>query len=275
MRKNMITTLDINLNIDVNTVETCSRMVQTVIKVLLFQRCQIPFCFEVFQSIVKKIPSSPVESPDENPAYNNFQIRRQCNAASKLLESISHLFEELSVAIKESQQTLQFMVLFGTTVYTAKEAFLINVPKINRNHHRNSSEAALKQLAMKLTLADEIQLKPKVKGTTNTFLLIGMNSSESFKNSTLRADLDSDTWHLLEEYEVPQKCPTLVINLTRQMDSMEIYCDMTSKLNIGNSSKEVVPVCDKVMWYKIGNGLKGFKDVLIKGKSVWDYAQGR
>ncbi|XP_058833331.1 uncharacterized protein LOC131691147 [Topomyia yanbarensis] len=293
MKNTEVPTVDITLNLDVNTYETCSRMVQTVIEVLLFQRNQIPFCFQVFRMIVKKI-SNGSEDNGEPSEWNNYQLNKQRETASKSLETVNQLFEELSTAIQQSRQKFQFLVLFGSTVYTAKEAFVINVPGINRNHypqyHRNALEGSLNQLKMKLTLADNIHCKPKVTRPTNMFLLISAKTSESTQDTMKDNELNLDNGQLIEGYTLPSKCHKYVINLANANGTqlhcckeMEVFRDLTLNLEIDDAcveslreariseSSEKSENYTRAMWYQIGNGFKGYKNVSVKGKSVWNY----
>ncbi|XP_053687774.1 uncharacterized protein LOC128737208 isoform X2 [Sabethes cyaneus] len=222
MKYDSVPILEIALNIQVNTDETCSRMVQTVLEVLLFQRSQIPFCYNVFKSIVRKISGHTRES-DQLTEWSNYRLTKQRATVQEAAETIELLFKQLSEAVQKSKAGLQFMILFGSTVFTAKEAFLINVPEVNKHHypqyHRHSMETILKQVAMKITVAEELHDKPKVTGPTNTFLLMGLNSDSS---AQLLSE-EHENWQLINEYKLPVNCKQYVINLSNQTGPR--YCE--------------------------------------------------
>lgn len=275
MKRYAIPTLNIALKIEVNTEETCSRMVQAVIEILLFQRSQIPFCYDVFKSIVRKISGHTRESAKLSE-WKNYQLSKKQTIAQKTTENIEILFKQLSVAVQKGIPDAQFMILFGSTVYTAKEAFVLNVPKINRNHypqyHRHSIETILKQLTMRITVAEELHDDPKVTGPTNTFLLIGHDSD--YSEELLMGE--DDTWQLMDEYRLPLNCKKYVINLDiESANTTNLHCckemqifndveDLTieqmgtslheKNKTVGYQSGELGKV-----WFQIGNSLKGLK----------------
>ncbi|XP_055529897.1 uncharacterized protein LOC129721405 [Wyeomyia smithii] len=276
-----VPTLDVSLNIEVNTEESCARMVQTVLEILLFQRNQIPFCYDVLKTLVRRI-SSTTNKNDQLSEWSTYQFSKQLATVQKAAEAIEILFQQLTLAVQKSKPDSQFMILFGPTIYTAKEAFVINIPEINTNHypqyHRHSMETMLKQLAMKVTVAEELHDKPKVTSPTNTFLLL--NLSPIF---TELSEEDVENWQMIDDYSLPNSCQKYIINLFNQSTNskqlhcckeMEVFNDQVKDLGIAKQrsqvfNQETLGSTSGKTWFQIGNGLKGLKNNLIKGKSIW------
>lgn len=280
-----VPTLDIEIKLDVNTEESSSKALQTIIQVLLFQRSQIPFCYEVFQAIVKKLKKELAEI--DSSKWKNYQLTKQREIAFNLLCDIQTLFREVTEIAKRSDHDIRAMVLFGSTLYTAKEAFIIKIPKANRKHypqhHRQRLESALKLLTRQLILSEELRPSGRFVGPTNTFMLLGMSSTCDPEKISRTVEYRS-----INGYQLPISCQKYVINITIQGASedelaccrqMDVFSDALQVLTIDDDAKEVPTkplgrrnelVKNDIMWYQVGRSLKGFNDVLIKGKSIWD-----
>lgn len=276
-------TLDIEINLDVNTEESGSRALQTIIQVLLFQRSQIPFCYEIFQTIVNKLKTELAGI--DSSKWKNYQLAKQREVAISLLGDIQALFKEVTEIVKRSDHDIRAMVLFGSTLYTAKEAFIINIPMADKRHypqhHRQRLEPALKHLTRQLILSEELRPSGRFIGPTNIFMVLGMAATGD--PGKLSPQIE---YRLLDNYQLPMNCQKYVINVTVQganeeklacCRQMDIFSDSLQVLSIDDSQEAPVDrkqinelVTRETIWYQVGKSLKGFNDVLIKGKSIWN-----
>lgn len=266
-------TVDIPLAVDVVTGETCSRAVQKVIEVLLYQRNQIPFCYDTFRTIVAKFDKNIVT--DDDPDWKDYRLVKQRDAALDTVARIRQLFKELPTVTSQGSSV---MILFGSTVYTAKEAFQVNLPPVNPQHHpdlhRPTLETALKQLVMAMTLSEDLQNGiEKITGPTKMFLLL--NRAETTAESYC-------SWQRMDEFRLPASCRRHIINLSQSSvqrltccKEMPIY-EEDSAVENGQEALDIKgkdeedPEEQLAAWYQIGEGLKGYKDSEVKGKLIWN-----
>ncbi|XP_039428991.1 uncharacterized protein LOC120412552 [Culex pipiens pallens] len=278
MKHKTALTMDVPLSVDVVTGETCSRAVQKVIEVLLYQRNQIPFCYDTFRTIVAKFVKKEATQEGEDPDWKDYRLVKQRDAAVDTLDRIRQLFKELPTVTSQGSSVL---LLFGSTVYTAKEAFQVNLPPVNPDHHadlhRPALETALKQLAMALTLSEELQTgSERITGPTRMFLLVNRVETES--------EVPCPSWQRMEEFRLPASCRRHVINLFQNSrdvrrltccKEMPIY-EEEGDVEIGQEAMEVEEEGEEepeelaLAWYQIGEGLKGYKDAEVKGKLIWN-----
>lgn len=278
MKDKIPLTVDIPLPVEVVTGETCSRIVQQVIEVLLYQRNQIPFCYDTFRTIVAKFGK---RETDKEPDWKDYQLVKQRDAAIDALSRIKRLFKELP---KVTSQGSSVMILFGSTVYTAKEAFQVNLPPVNPDHHpeihRPTLESALKQLAMALTLSEDLQKgSERITGPTKIFLLLKRTETDSLEPCS--------SWQRMEEFRPPASCRRHVINFIRQTGDHQQQLSCCREMVIFNEEGNGVDRAEVAMdveeeraedgvealepvWYQVGEGLKGYKDAEVKGKLIWN-----
>ncbi|XP_065086082.1 uncharacterized protein LOC135708061 [Ochlerotatus camptorhynchus] len=280
------TVLDVQMNVDIITGESCSKMLQTIVQTLLFQRSQIPFCYQMFRAIVNKIKAEMAGT--EESKWGNYQLAKQREVAIKTLEELQTLFKELAVIVENSKQNVQAMVLFGSTVYTAKEAFVINLPMADENHyaqhHRQGLESALKQITKQIILAEELCPSGKFIGPTNTFMLLGLVPMCRTEQSRMSSEVIE--YRPIENYQLPASCQKYVIDVSVRgvcneklicCKRMNVFSDSFQSMQIeemkevmNDKKQQEVHENPENMWYQIGKGIKGYKDVLIRGKSIWN-----
>ncbi|XP_062562519.1 uncharacterized protein LOC134226022 [Armigeres subalbatus] len=279
-----VTRLDVEMKLEVNTEESCSRMLQTIIQVLLFQRSQIPFCYEVFKTIVNKLK---VDMTAEDPLkWANYQLEKQRDLAIEMLHNIQILFKKLTEIVRHSEHDIQAMLLFGSTLYTVKEAFIINIPIVDRKHypqnHRQGLDAAMKLLTRQIILSEDLRPSGRLVGPTNIFMVLGMPLLHETEGLSRNCE-----YNLIEDYQLPINCLKYLINVNIRREGceglacckqMDVFNDSLQCLKIddsGNNCGEILKTAGDLtkrdtMWYQIGKAFKGYNDVTIKGKSIWN-----
>lgn len=284
METKYVSAIDVEMKLDVNTEESCSRVLQTIIQVLLFQRSQIPFCYEVFKTIVNKLKAEMVRS--DSSKWGNYQLVKQRDLAIDMLDNVQTLFKNLAEIVRRSEHDIQAMVLFGSTLYTAKEAFIINIPNVDRKHypqhHRQGLEAAMKLLTRHIILSEDLRPSGRFVGPTNIFVVLKMPLSHETEQLSTTCE-----YRLIDGYQLPMNCHKYVINVCirgacdgklvccKQMDvfsdSMQVLKIHDSGETSGNTQESTDDLLKKeTMWYQIGKGFKGYNDILIRGKSIWN-----
>lgn len=172
-KSNVSTNVDINLGHDFVTNKAAASVLLSIVKFLSFNRNQIPFVFETFHYMAKKLEKAKSMQNEESVCKSfvkSYAMERQRDIAIQtyrkfnemstvsLLTFAFHLSIvpqiifalfcsiEFQVLIDsfDKHDIEQAIVMFGATPFTPKEAFFINLPNITRNHfeanHPNSME---------------------------------------------------------------------------------------------------------------------------------------
>lgn len=169
---NRSTNVDINLDNDFVTNKTAANMLLSIAKFLLFNRNQIPFVYETFHYMIKKLETAKSmqngDSSSHSSFVRNYAMERQRDIAIQTYRKFNEMSNvsvqwqpliELALFIPtitsffslqailnsfDKYEIEQATILFGATPFTAKEAFIVNLPNVAKNHfasnHPNSME---------------------------------------------------------------------------------------------------------------------------------------
>lgn len=149
------------------------------------------------------------------------------------------------------------MFVFGGTIHTAKESYVIHFPAINPQTFPTfvNETTAVKRLLLKVIEVDE--LKPcDALQTTNVFILF--QKQESLDESS---DLLA-----LRNFQLPKSCRKFSIEFRDSLD-FEVFDENFKELSLDEKQPE--SESDSV-WYQSKTFVKGFKDVLVNNKSIWN-----
>lgn len=164
--------IDINLENEVITYKSLARALLSIVEFLSFNRNQIPLVYQTFNHLTsaleKRIPNDDSES---DYGVHDLALERQRNLAistnRKFKEmndvnpsAISHriIFTQLllhfQVIIKSFKtfEIEQSVILFGATPFTAKEAFIVNLPSIAEAHLPENHLDSLQRITRKIVL---------------------------------------------------------------------------------------------------------------------------
>lgn len=207
----------------------------------------------------------------------------------------------------------QALVIFGATISTAKEAFVINLPPKSLYHsvqnHSESLQSVTRQVIMLVYKMDSTKLHFDHLFEINLFGCYRtiISSTEYFdvnctelKPTNMYVMLKSKV-HIGEEYfqqhdsfKLPSTCRTTVLNVENHSDEMALKCcqnlvvyddmeestnsadftiEKTEDSNYGEISKNghvtQVASSNDLKFYECNIVVKGFKNQLVKGKSIW------
>lgn len=224
--------ISIELDTPLITQGCASRIVRTIVELLLYNRTQIPFPYTTFRAMVKKLESA--DPTDATHSVAELRIQKQREKAQHVVQCVEMLFD-VSIKARSRGQTSsphsntldlhpffcfqtiekilsnhppigELMIVFGKTIYTAKEAFIITLPAIDRNHigenHQRSLEKVLRKLGLQLTLCDQLVSGQAVTSDTNIFVMV---QSSCTIHPTLGVNL-------LDNFQLPKKCVKYEIN---------------------------------------------------------------
>lgn len=156
------------------------------------------------------------------------------------------------------------MILFGNTIQTAKESYLICFPRASEtcNSTVTNLTSAVSSTMLKIVQSDEFQSgKDDQLPTTNVFVL--------FKNvcKNNHADLIE-----LRSFKLAKSCKKFTIYF-RDPTDFEIFDDNFKDLSLSEEKAVRTEKTEDLfedIWFQSKNFVKGFKDSLVNNKSIWN-----
>lgn len=126
------------VNIDVvDTLITplsCSVVANEIMKCLLYQKSQIPYPFSWLKNVVNRRRIKFEENGDED-TFSNLRVARQYHIVSTAYDALEDIMKNLRVEFqREECDVTDILFVFGPTIYTPKEIFLIKLPTMNKGH---------------------------------------------------------------------------------------------------------------------------------------------
>lgn len=170
------TNVDINLGNDFVTNKSAVNVLLSIAKFLLFNRNQIPFVYETFHFMTKKLEKAKSMQNGQNAICDSFvrsyAMERQRDIAIQTHRKFSEVSDVSSFTWGRSPFNLlnlffilpfqalihsfdendidQAIIMFGATPFTSKEAFFVNLPSVTKNHfvanHPNSTDTICRKV---------------------------------------------------------------------------------------------------------------------------------
>lgn len=150
------------------------------------------------------------------------------------------------------------MFVFGGTIHTAKESYVIRFPAINHKTFPTfvNETTAVKRILLKMIEVDE--LKPcDTMQVTNVFILF-QKPDVIDESSDLLA---------LRNFQLPKSCRKFSIKFRDSLD-FEVFDENFKELSL--DEEKPGSKGDSSIWYQSKTFAKGFKDVLVNNKSIWN-----
>ncbi|XP_049539256.1 uncharacterized protein LOC125953618 [Anopheles darlingi] len=226
--------VEVEFDSGVVTKACAAQLVRSIIEFLLYDRGQIPLPYASFRELVKSL-TLPVE--DDLPVRGaDIKLRKERELAKQTVSTVDNLFETITKYVEHSPDIREVLILLGSTIYTAKEAFHVRMPDIDVNHHGINHVRDLKKDLMKLNRAlitsDEFNSIRPVQLPTNVHVLI--------KALNIPPNVDEDVFTPLDDYEVPQKCPIFHVQLNSSANAAPLNCCNRLEVFQDNSFSEMV-----------------------------------
>ncbi|KAG4067272.1 hypothetical protein HA402_000263 [Bradysia odoriphaga] len=278
--------IDIPFSTPVITHQAAGIILRTVIEFLAFYKKQIPFPYDMFKLMTGKIRKQ-ISNDSSSDDWLQMQIERQQALAIETFDNLNVMLESITNQL-EKMELNQAVILFGATSLTPKEAFLINIPPITKNHHYINHQESIQRIARTITMSiltsqKFYEIESKL-ATTNMFVLLKPKVAPS------KTD---DSFQLTEDFRLPRSCKTVILNLQNTSNSIKANCCehlvvyddlLTDYGNLSVTDEKLVPGEDDdenemnddstgkgaTSWYNSTVFVRGFKDVLVKGKSIWN-----
>uniref|UniRef100_A0A1B0CG24 Uncharacterized protein n=1 Tax=Lutzomyia longipalpis TaxID=7200 RepID=A0A1B0CG24_LUTLO len=254
----------INVPQDVLTAPIAGHILSSLIKFLAVRRQQIPFSYQTFISLVHGMSSRTHEAS----CWSEIQMEKQKELARNTAQDYEYLFRRIEYLFQTCHvQEVAFFL--GATPLTPKEVWHVVLPEDMRNHtashHSRNSQLMVHQTIRAIATHEELmenlgrQFYP-----TNMFCqfkIAQIPEGSVFEENYERKDL----------WSIPGMCHTTKIILENTLpDSAMRNCCGNLRIH-GDSTPWAVKQEPKPgEWYSLRRTIKGFKEAIVKGKSIWN-----
>uniref|UniRef100_A0A182WDX2 MAD2L1-binding protein n=1 Tax=Anopheles minimus TaxID=112268 RepID=A0A182WDX2_9DIPT len=263
--------ITIDLETPFITPDCSSRILCTIFELLLYNRMQLPFPYSTFRMMVNKL----VTADAEVNSVADMDSKRQREKAQHVVNSVEMVCEMLS-----KHPVNELMILFGKTIYTAKEAFVITIPSADATHlgrnHQRTLENILRTIGLQLTLCEEFATVQNELGDTNIFVMLKLSAPPERPVSM----------NVLDDYQLPRKCATYAITLKTADDcvdalpnscckQLEVYSDHTdqSLTSTAQQDKQHSPpkteATANALWFLLDTVVSGYSIKTAKQYKLW------
>ncbi|XP_075147252.1 uncharacterized protein LOC142221419 [Haematobia irritans] len=281
--------LNLDIDVDVLTVESIAEIVNTILKALLYQRNQIPFVYETYKYYV----GNWLKNGNRQENFGeiaSFQLQRQRDHATDTYDSINAMKDVINETFKwRTIKTLRF--LFGGTVFTPKESYTVHIPcndimidHSSENHRIHPSKLNGILLSL-LTNHDLYSIFSQNLNATNLYLELELfdypSAFAATYCSTNRKMFPKDL------YIVPSTCKDIHIYLQHKrcanVDYRQLECCKEIKIfediiNLSLTEKGrgqadngslLVKEEYNTRWWESEIIVRGFKEHSRKGLNIW------
>lgn len=311
-KRNNQTRIDIDLNNAILTYKTISRIFLSVVEFLSYNRNQIPLVYGTFNNMVQNLEKAIASESITGTGVKNFTLERQRELAIRTNKKFQEIFEvshcyssaarvkyknclffQLLLKSFKKHEFSQGIIIFGATIFTAKEAFVITLPDISKNHlpenHLDSVSILTRKVIMSIITSTEFfntnasELKP-----TNMFIL--MKTKEKLAEGMM------EDFQCLDYLRLPTQCRVTRLDIRNNSNGSKSNCChnisifnesisvANTTVNHINESTEMKPnengsiqtnesnfsIMEKgELLYACKISVKGFRDQLNNGTSIW------
>ncbi|CAG9811243.1 unnamed protein product [Chironomus riparius] len=240
--------ISINLNFKPSSAFLIGLMVN-FIDFLLWNRTQIPFTVDMLEKFLQKKNLDDIKC---------FKKLKAVKIAKDAYERICGVKELTKLEFTTSKS---FIILFGSSIQTAKEAYKIIFPSTNSNVTPTfiNETSNIKKVFLQLLQSDDLKDALESPLTvTNTFVLYERRCRNDEKISTNLFEV--------RNFKLNKSCKKFLINFT-DSSNFEVFQEDFEELKI--SEHEVVVEKVEEIWFQSKIFVKGFSDLTTDNKSIW------
>lgn len=271
--------VEVEISVDLNikpTNEIVKKLLLSFIDYVLHSRQQIPFNFDIFSAFVNRF------SKNENVESNmNWKFVKQHQYAKEThdkiwgLKKVSiSLLSSFSVkltfliylqVIEDIEVPTQVFIILGASLFSPKESYLINLPQakeLTDSYNQSNNDDKINQILLRLVQNEN--LKVNHLAATNTFIIFKMKSLS-----------DNPQLTEIKNFKIPPSCHKFVIHFKDNSNlDFDIFEDSFKEMNINkeNEAPDNQKETDNVdIYYQSKVFVKGFNDISINNKSIWNF----
>lgn len=153
------------------------------------------------------------------------------------------------------------MILFGNTIHTVKESYQILFP-VNGNHVSPSfinESNVIKMILLQIIQHDELKSTDQhLLPTTNVFVL--------FRHCS---PLDHNELNPLTNFRLAKSCKKFSIEFNDSFE-FDIFEEGIKDMSLSEKPSDEFKEEGSGTWYQAKAYVKGFKDILVNNKSIWN-----
>lgn len=125
----------VNINCKLNnliiTPLTCSAFIMEFIKLVIYEKLQIPYPYSWLKTRILKRQTSEIDDTKQR----NMMVERQYNIAATAFQFVEDLSRQLHKEFKTKDSLVEEIVIsFGATANNPKEAYCIKLPERTEGH---------------------------------------------------------------------------------------------------------------------------------------------
>ncbi|KAK5647700.1 hypothetical protein RI129_002592 [Pyrocoelia pectoralis] len=252
---------------------TCASIVNEIIKCLLYQKSQIPYPYSWIKNVVTKKRINPSDAKS-----THLQVERHYRTVATAYDSLEKIMDSITTQFKTGGSNIkQILVVFGSTLYTAREMYTINISGLVSGHieenHLYANGKQQYKILRDIFFSDEwINAMNAPMLPTNMYVVM-----QKFV-SKLEEEL---TFESIREYTKPPLVKNVYVNLSYKDDGNHNCCNdllIFQDLNIiecplnSTESNDATNLSEKsteqVQWMQSKAFVKGFKECFINGISA-------
>lgn len=160
------------------------------------------------------------------------------------------------------------MILFGSTIHTAKECYQISFPTVAEStsiNHINVSEAVNKIMLSTISTDGLVPCDKNILPTTNVFILLRRSEPIDDGHPELKE---------LKNFKLAKSCKKIEIHF-RDNSKFSIFEDfqdlsLAEKAEKRDEALTESHGAETEIWFQLKTFVKGFKDILVNDKSIWE-----
>ncbi|CAO1430355.1 unnamed protein product [Diamesa serratosioi] len=248
---------EVEIYIDLNikpTNEIVKKLLLSLLDYVLHSRQQIPFNFEIFSAFVKRLNKN--EDVNRNMNWKLVKQHQNAKETHDKIWGLKKVIEEIEVPV-------QVFILLGASIFSPKESYLINLPQtkeLDGSFNQPNNDDKINQILLKLVQNEH--LKETHLAATNTFIIFKMKTLSN--NSQLTK---------IKHFKIPPSCHKFVIHF-KNNSNFDIFEDSFKELQINkenNAPDNQKKTDDDDIYYQSKVYVKGFNDISINNKSIWNF----
>lgn len=257
---------------------TCSSFIMELIKLLVYEKLQIPYPYSWLKSTVNRRKKSEQLNNENNIKIGN--IDRCYKSALTALDFLDNLSTQLHKEFKNCT-VCEILLCFGVNIATPTETYSIVLPNMLNGHtdtnHLSEMNKTVHKIMRNIILSDEwLQVTKSSIPPTNMHVLIKKSN-----NNGLVENEKSDYFLPKDQYRIPTYTRLVNINLKYTLteehkccSNLEIFQDKSvnrdKNVNSCYVEQEVLENngIEQAQWFQAKYFLKGYKDTFIDSRSV-------
>lgn len=225
-----------------------------VLEFLLWNRQQIPFSFEKLENLMNEQNDNSYKSKGQlrkaRTAYESILAVRQVRHILNLAVLKLHVNSFLQIIESEFFNAKSFLIVFGSSIITAKEAYQVKFPTITSCQHPfyMNEAAMLHKIILKLIQAESFKcLFTSPLSITNSFILFERYDDDGLTDGLSR----------IRNFKLNKSCKKYAIKF-RDSSDFDIFCEEIEELKLCDIGCEEADEREEDIWYQSRVFIKGF-----------------